>query len=150
MRLLFRIGKPNDAASDNFAWVFLLQFWMNSSCWEFYKEGSVLTFVEGDSSADNAVRSAEHNNWVSAHEVGSVVVHNAALHVLKITDTSLVDIIVGLTTFGSKGVVDVADGTTLNAAAGQVSELMDFHCLFTWNSAFEMTTNESEIVGILD
>jgi len=117
MRLLFRIGKPDDAAGDDFAWVFLLQCWMNSSCWEFYKEASVLTFVEGNSAADNAVRSAELYNWVSAHEVGSVVIHNAALNVLKITDASLVDVIVGLTTFGSKGVVDVADGTTLDAAA---------------------------------
>lgn len=77
----------------------------------------VFTFVEGDSAADNAVGSAEHNNRVSALEVRSEIVHNAALNMLKITDASQYNIPVGLTRWASKGVVDFTDVTIQLAAS---------------------------------
>ena len=82
---------------------------MYGCCWKLYKMSSVFTFVEGNCAADNAVGSAEHDNRVSAHEVRSEIVHNAALDMLKITDASVCNIPVGLTRWASIGVVDFTD-----------------------------------------
>ena len=94
----------------------------------------VLSLVDDHGASDDGVRSAKVDEQVSILVLGVSV--ETSLDLLNITNTSVVDVLVGVATVGTEWVIDL---TSRLATVLQVAELVDLEGVEAWLESLELT-----------
>ena len=100
----------------------------------------ILSFIDDKRASNNGKRAAELNKSISVL-IFSVCIE-AALDLLDVTDTTLHDILVGVTTVRAEWIVDITDGLT---AVGKVSFLVHLNGVNAWLQSLEDTVEKCVI-----
>ena len=102
----------------------------------------VSTGIKDHSAAQDRVRTRELNKKVTG-QILSLAFH-ASVDLLNVTNTALIDVVVGVTLLGTEWVVDLASGL---ATVLEITELLDLEGVDAWGEASELTRQLSEVLG---
>lgn len=102
----------------------------------------VSTGIKDHSAAQDRVRTRELNKKVTG-QVVSLALH-ASVDLLNVTNTALIDVVVGVSLLGTEWVVYLASGL---ATVLEVTELLDLDGVEARGEACELTLQLSEVLG---
>ena len=102
----------------------------------------VSTGIKDHSAAQDRVRTRELNKKVTG-QVSSLALH-ASVDLLNVTNTALIDVVVGVSLLGTEWVVNLSSGL---ATVLEVTELLDLEGVHARREASELTLHLSEFLG---
>ena len=138
------LSKADNAARDFAAHALTVAAFAVGSLWVLSLVEVVLSLVDNQGAADDAVGAAEVGEEVSVLVLGLAV--ETGLDLLDITNASVVDVLVGVAAVGTEWVIDLTRGL---AAVLEIAELVDLHGVEAGSEAGELTDDGSQIVGLL-
>ena len=141
---LLTLGEADNAACDALTLTFSVASLTVVSGSVFGLVEVILSLVDNHGAADNGVRSGKVNKEVSVLVLTSGFPSD--LELLNITDTTVQDVLVRVTTVGTEWVEDSTSG---RATVLEVTELVDFESVEAGLQAFEFTNDAGQIAWLL-